>query len=288
MSRPRIALLDSGLGLTTFADALHTAAPGIDLILATDPIAMPYGALTPDQIIERIHMQGEVLRPLRPDAIIIACNTASVHALAALRSQFEPQVPVIGTVPAIKSAAATGAPFAVWATTATTGSAYQRELLSRFAPGLQVAEIACRGLAQAIDQADAPAIEQAVARGAAATPPWAQSVVLGCTHYGLVAQQIRDVLPHVTQLFDSPQAVAAQALHRLEATSTTIPDDDGGRVIAVFASGEPADLPQAMQVFPAGQRLLSIVDYPRETVGHATDPQRSTPTVLSPSHFHQQ
>ncbi|MYW27885.1 glutamate racemase, partial [Streptomyces sp. SID2119] len=55
---------------------------------------------------------------LRPDALIVACNTASVHALPALRAALEPALPVIGTVPAIKPAAAGGGPVAIWATPA--------------------------------------------------------------------------------------------------------------------------------------------------------------------------
>ncbi|OSC56083.1 glutamate racemase, partial [Streptomyces sp. 4F] len=71
-------------------------------------------------------------------------------ALPALRARFEPALPVIGTVPAIKPAAAGGGPVAIWATPATTGSAYQRDLIEKFGAGAKITEVPCPGLADAV------------------------------------------------------------------------------------------------------------------------------------------
>jgi glutamate racemase len=86
------------------------------------------------------------------DAIVVPCNTASVTTLDALRAMFEPDVPVVGTVPAVKPAAAAGEPFAVWATAATTASVYQARLIDIFASGQPVERVACRGLAEAVER----------------------------------------------------------------------------------------------------------------------------------------
>ena len=123
----RIGLLDSGLGLVGFADAVLTRAPHADLVLAMDPQNMPYGALTAERLTEVVLRSARALAAWEPDAIVVACNTASVHTLGALRAELEPRIPIIGTVPAIKPAAATARPFAVWATDATTASDYQRD-----------------------------------------------------------------------------------------------------------------------------------------------------------------
>ena len=150
----RIGLLDSGLGLLGTADALFHLAPHADLVLAMDPDFTPYGSLSPEALEARALNSAAVLAEWDPDAIVIACNTASVQALEAVRARYEPDIPVIGTVPAVKMAAGTGQDFAIWATPATTGSAYQQNLIDTFASEVTVSKVACPGLAEAINEAD--------------------------------------------------------------------------------------------------------------------------------------
>jgi glutamate racemase len=143
----------------------------------------------------------------------MACNTGSVHALDALRSEFEPRIPVIGTVPAIKPAAAVAGSVAIWATVATTASQYQRRLIDEFGGGAEVTPIACPGLATAIDAGDVDATAAAIADAADRTPAGCGAVVMGCTEYELAADQISLAMPGAV-LFGSAAAVAAQALRR--------------------------------------------------------------------------
>ena len=103
-STPLVGFIDSGLGLVDFADAFHRLVPHADLLLSMDPDWMPYGALDAAVVAERIVESAQVFSPWEPDAVVIACNTGSVHGLAPLRRTLEPGTPVIGTVPAIKSA----------------------------------------------------------------------------------------------------------------------------------------------------------------------------------------
>lgn len=125
---------------------------------------MPWGPRTPRDVTERALVVARAAAEHRPDALIVACNTATVHALPTLRAELEPGLPVIGTVPAIKPAAAGGGPLAIWATPATTGSPYQHGLIRDFAPSVGVTEVPCPGLADAVDAADEAAIDRAVAR----------------------------------------------------------------------------------------------------------------------------
>src|SRR5699024_2421260 len=122
----RIGLLDSGLGLLGTADALRNLAPDADLVPAKDPGLTPHCNLSTDPLEQRSLQSAGVLAESEPDAIVIACNPASVQALEAVRARYEPAIPVIGTVPAVKMAAGTGQDFAIWATPATTGSEYQQ------------------------------------------------------------------------------------------------------------------------------------------------------------------
>lgn len=247
----RIALVDSGLGLLAAAARLRALRPDADLVLSIDPDGMPWGPRPPAEIAERGLRGARAALGYRPDAVVVACNTASVHALPALRAELEPGIPVIGTVPAIKPAAADGGPVAIWATPATTGSAYQRGLIAEFADGVAVTEVACPHLAEAVERADRPAIDAAVRAAAAGTPPGTRTLVLGCTHYELLTDEITAAVPAATR--GSAPAVAAQVLRRLAAAA--IPDAPPSGSVTVLHSGRPGPLPDAARHYRQGRAL---------------------------------
>ncbi|UUN25314.1 glutamate racemase [Streptomyces sp. FIT100] len=260
----KIALIDSGIGLLPAAAAVRRLRPDAELVLSLDPDGMPWGPRTPDDVTDHALAVARAAGAHGPDALIVGCNTASVHALPALRTELEPGLPVIGTVPAIKPAAAGGGRVAIWATPATTGSAYQRGLIRDFADGVDVTEVPCPGLAAAVEQADERAIDEAVAAAAALTPMDVRAVVLGCTHYELVAERIRaavaegrtDALPPVA-LHGSAGAVAAQALRRIGAAPA--PAATPSARLTVLLSGRASSLPEAALAYAEG-RLLGSVD----------------------------
>ncbi|GAA5033736.1 aspartate/glutamate racemase family protein [Streptomyces siamensis] len=266
--RVKIALMDSGIGLLAAAAAVRRLRPDADLVLSSDPGSMPWGPRTPEDVTARALAVAEAAARHRPDALIVACNTASVRALPALRARLEPEVPVIGTVPAIKPAAAGGGPVAIWATPATTGSPYQRGLIAEFADGVSVTEVACPGLADAVEHADQDAIDAAIAAAAAHTPEDVRAVVLGCTHYELVAERIRAAVQRPGRpplvLHGSAGAVAAQALRRIgEAPRPEAPADS---VVTVLLGGEEGSLLATALSYEEG-RVLSAVG-PALTEGH--------------------
>ncbi|MEU9607057.1 aspartate/glutamate racemase family protein [Streptomyces sp. NPDC048057] len=256
----KIALIDSGIGLLAAAAAVRRMRPDADLVLSSDPDGLPWGPRTPEDVTERALGIARAAAAHAPDALIVACNTASVHALPALRAALEPAIPVIGTVPAIKPAAASGRSLAIWATPATTGSSYQRGLIREFAASAAVAEVPCPGLADAVQYADGPAIERAVTAAAALTPGDVTDVVLGCTHYELVADRIRAAIGRPVTFHGSADAVAAQALRRIGVTSADgsgTPGGPGGD-LTVILSGREGRLP-AQALAYAEARLLSPV-----------------------------
>jgi glutamate racemase len=259
----RIALINSGLGLLAAAAALHRVRPDADLVLASDPDGMPWGPRTPDGIAERALLCARAAAAYQPDVLVMACNTGSVHALEPLRAEFEPAIAVIGTVPAIKPAAAVHQNVAIWATVATTSSAYQRGLIAKFGGAAHVTAVACPGLADAIDAGDETAAAAAIAVAAAQTPAGCEAIVLGCTEYELAAGQISRAVPGVTT-YGSADAVAAQALRRIPAdavkTTSDSPASCGGRgSVRVLLSGQPADLPPAARRYPEGRLLAPLV-----------------------------
>ena len=271
----RFALINSGLGLLATASELHKLRPDADLVIAMDPDGMPWGPRTPEDIAERSLAIAQAAASYEPDVIVMACNTGSVHALEVLRSQFEPDIPVVGTVPAIKPAAAAARSVAIWATVATTESTYQRKLIDEFGGGAEVTPVACPGLATAVDAGDSEAIEAAIALAASRTPARCGALVLGCTEYELAADQIGAAVPDAI-LFGSSAAVASQALRR--ATSAAADEGSAGQdaaiggtasatastalttigTLSVLLSGRPASLPPAAQLYHQGRELARL------------------------------
>ncbi|MFC5181747.1 glutamate racemase [Actinomadura harenae] len=241
----RIALIDSGFGLLAAAAAVRRVRPDADLVLSWDPDGAPWGPRPPEEITDRALACAGAAAATEPDALIVACNTATVHALPTLRLAFEPAVPVIGTVPAIKPAASAGVPVAVWATAATTHSAYQADLIRRFAPDVPVHRVACPGLADAVDSGDPSRLRTAIDTAVRATPDDVKHVVLGCTHYELIAPQIAAAFPSSPELFSSASALATQTLRRLN--ETPIPEAAPTGTLTVFQSGRQTPLPPIAQ-----------------------------------------
>jgi glutamate racemase len=261
-ARPRLALLDAGLGLLAAAAALRRMRPDADLVLTCDPDGMPWGPRTPADLAARAMAAAEAAAAHHPDALVVACNTATLHALPALRARFEPGVPVVGTVPAVRPAALHGGPVAVWATPATTGSSGQRALIDAFADGVRVTEVACPGLSDAVEHADEEAVGAAVAAAVERTPPDVRAVVLGCTHYELIAGPVRAGFLRAgrppVELHGTADAVAAQALRRIGVPARPYAPAVG--TLRVLHSGRPAALPPAALAYPEGRALLSGTD----------------------------
>ncbi|MFH0518073.1 glutamate racemase [Streptomyces sp. M41] len=256
----KIALMDSGIGLLAATAAVRRLRPDAHLVLSLDPDGMPWGPRTPQDLTQRAVAVAAAAAAHRPDALIVGCNTATVHALPALRARLEPGIPVIGTVPAIKPAAAGGGTVAIWATPATTGSPYQRNLIRDFAEGVRVAEVPCFGLAEAVEHADEAAIEVAVAAAAALTPKDVTTVVLGCTHYELVAERIRTAVQRPGHpplvLHGSAGAVAAQALRRIG--EQPAPEVAASGTLTVILSGREGALPDPALAYEEGRLLQAI------------------------------
>jgi len=232
----KIGLVDSGIGLLAAAAAIRRLRPDVDLVLSSDPEGMPWGPRTAQDVAARALACARAAAGRGLDALVVACNTASVHALPALRAEFEPLLPVVGTVPAIKPAASAHRAVAIWATPATTGSAYQRGLIAEFGNGAQVTEVPCPGLADAVEAGDAQAVAAAVAAAAARTPAGTEAVVLGCTHYELVAARIGQAVPGAL-LYGSADAVAAQVLRRVPLSEQGGQGHNGGPATAPQAGG---------------------------------------------------
>jgi glutamate racemase len=223
-----ILLFDSGVGGLTVYDALRKVMPEAPVIYAADLAGLPYGTKTEAQIAARVAgLLGRMAERFRPRLVCIACNTASTIALGMVRDVLE--VPVVGTVPAIKPAAAltkTGT-IGLVGTEATIRQGYVDDLESQFAGGKRLLRIAAPGLVQAAEAklrgapvdpvliADVHARLAAMGEGA----PAIDTLVLACTHFPLLSDELAAAFgPDVAQV-DGADGIARRIAHLLEGQS---------------------------------------------------------------------
>lgn len=211
-----LLLFDSGVGGLSVLRKVRMALPQAPVIYVADNAGLPYGAKTEAQIAARVSgLLGRLTERLAPRLVCIACNTASTIALASVREVLE--VPIVGTVPAIKPAAAmtkTGV-IGLLGTEATIRQSYvdrleaefaaDKRLLRHGAPELvAAAEAKLRG-----DAVDA----QVYARAAAAlrSQPGGEAidtVVLACTHFPLVQEELSAAFGPGVSFIDGSDGIA--------------------------------------------------------------------------------
>lgn len=219
-----ILIFDSGVGGLTVYDALRDILPEAPVIYAADLAGLPYGEKTEAQVAARVAgLLGRMSERFRPRLICIACNTASTIALGMVRDVLE--VPIVGTVPAIKPAAAltrTGT-IGLLGTQATIRQRYVDDLEAQFAAGKRLLRVASPGL---VDCAEAklrgcPVDMTAVAQAAAALREQAgdstiDTLVLACTHFPLLREELCEVFGKEVALVDGAQGIARRIAHLLE------------------------------------------------------------------------
>ncbi len=211
-----IVVFDSGMGGLTVASALSRQWPDADLCYVADTEAFPYGAWDERKLIDRVcAVAGAVIGELDPRCFVVACNTASTVALDALRAGFA--TPFVGTVPAIKPAATLtrSAVIGVLATPATVAREYTQALVETYAYHCEVILHGCPGLAAMADaKMRGAAVDEDALRDEIA-PVFVERngrrtdvVVLGCTHYPLLLDEIERVAAWPVTFIDPADAIA--------------------------------------------------------------------------------
>lgn len=150
-----IGVFDSGIGGLTVLEEIQQLLPHETLLYVADCGHIPYGEKTPAFILERSRRVAEFFREQGAKAFVIACNTATVAAVADLREDY-PDWPLVGMEPAVKPAAAAtrSGVVGVLATTGTLQSAKFAALLDRFATDVRVITQPCPGLVELIESGD--------------------------------------------------------------------------------------------------------------------------------------
>jgi glutamate racemase len=252
-----ILLFDSGVGGLTVLAELRKLLPDAPVIYAADTAGLPYGEKTEAEIAARVAgLLGRLSERYSPRLITIACNTASTIALGMVRDVLN--VPIVGTVPAIKPAAAitkTGV-IGLLGTAATIRQGYVDRLEAEFANGNRLLRHAEPGLVAAAEarlrgEPVDPAVFARAAEGLRSQPGGdsIDTVVLACTHFPLVAPDLQAAFGPDVDFVHGAEGIARRIeyLTRGQRFAREVPD------FAVF-TGQHADS-AALAPFGIGKSL---------------------------------
>lgn len=217
---PKILVFDSGLGgLTVYAEIVRLR-PDAEYVYAADEAGFPYGALPESALAPRVvDVVGRMIELFSPDIVVVACNTASTLALADLRAAF-PGAPFVGTVPAIKPAAAHSRSrmISVLATPGTVARDYTRALIEAYAGDCKVTLVGARGLArlaedfmQGAGAPDADVLAEIAPAFVEEDGRRTDCIALGCTHYPLLLGEFERLAPWPVEWIDPAPAIARRA-----------------------------------------------------------------------------
>ncbi len=242
-----IGVFDSGIGGLTVANAILGLRPQEKLLYLADNARAPYGQRSVEELRRFSFEITDWLIGQEAKLIVVACNTAVSAALTELRAAY-PTVTFVGMEPALKPAALltrTGK-IAVLATAATLASDRFYDLSARFATGLEVHTDPCLGLVRLIEEGRADSEEcRELLRSITAPLVEARvdTVVLGCTHYPLVADELQRKLGPGVTLIDPAPAAARRTVYLLEELGLANPDADMRPVHQLNFSGPRVALP---------------------------------------------
>jgi glutamate racemase len=210
-----IGVLDSGLGGLTVLRALIDTFPREDMVYFGDTGRFPYGPKPLDEVLKYSLDIADVLGERDVKLLVVACNTAAAAALDALRERLT--IPVVGVIePGLRAAVGvtTTGRVGVIATIGTVASgAYQRQARGLTAPGVRLVftYAACPGFVEFVEAGDVHSDEVHVLAERLLAPVRdadVDTLLLGCTHYPLLARTIADVMGRGVMLVSSADATA--------------------------------------------------------------------------------
>ena len=254
-NRP-VGVFDSGVGGLSLLRELCSLLPNENFIYISDNAFAPYGALSPDDILERSQALSHWLFEQSCKLIVVACNTATTNAIETLRKTH--LIPFVGIEPAIKPAALhtkTGV-VGVLATKGTLSSGLFHETSTAFAQGVRILEKEGKHLVEMIESGmlESDEMEQLLQ---SYTKPMIEKgvdhLVLGCTHYPFLMPILTRILPQHIKIVDCNGAVAKQVERVLNKKELGCESQNLGST-TYFCTGDS----QSMRQFVSPENVIEL------------------------------
>jgi len=242
-----IGVFDSGVGGLSVLRDIRIELGQEDLIYVADSIHAPYGDKSAEFIESRSVSIVQFLLAQGVKAIVVACNTATAAAVAALRSHFS--IPIVAMEPAVKPAVGqtkTGV-VGVMATRRTVSSENFLNLLERFGADAEIVVQPCPGLVEQVEAGNLAGEETWNLIGRYVQPlleRGADTIVLGCTHYPFLAPLIQTMVGQGVTIIDPGQAIARELRRRL--TLGGLLADEGRQGAECFWTSDSPDNAQPL------------------------------------------
>lgn len=264
-SPPRILVFDSGVGGLSIVREIQKKLPFASLVYASDNAFFPYGTKGEAELIARVDaVLHRILASYPVDIIVVACNTASTLALPHIRGHFTQ--PVVGVVPAIKPAAAQSKSqvIGLLATPATVARPYTHNLIREYAPNADVIAVGSSELVQLAEHKLRGGNVSSEELKIILQPFFDHTrghemdiLVLACTHFPLLRDEIAAQFSPEVQLIDSGEAIARRVVSLLAAHNFS---EQAPENIALFTKASPAVDALSPQLAQFGIHTINIVD----------------------------
>jgi glutamate racemase len=258
-----IGVFDSGHGGLTILRSLVAALPERSFVYLGDHAHAPYGDRSSAEIVDLTRSAVETLFDIECDLVVLACNTAAAVALRTLQQDWLPveyeDRRILGVlVPTVE--AVTGVPWlidpahvpaetpktiAVFATRRTVDSNAYPEEVNKRANGIDLIQVACEGLVDLIERHAPPDVLRQAVHGYVAqlierlTGKRLDAVLLGCTHYPLVADLFAEALPAGVEILSQPDLVARSLADYLVRHENLDAADFRGGTLKLLTTGDP-------------------------------------------------
>lgn len=259
--RRPIAVFDSGLGGLTVVREIHRALPGEDIVYLGDSARVPYGIKSLETVRRFALENASFLMRFDPKLMVVACNTASAAAIDAIEASIP--VPVVDVIrPGARAAlAATTGAVAIAATEATIRSGAYQRAIAGIDPDRAIAAVPCPLLVPIVEEGrseDDPIVTHVLCdylRDIQRMRPGA--LILGCTHYPLIAGAIAKLMGPETVLVCSGEAAAGRVAERLREEG--IENDAGEGGLRCYTTDNPERFAELGMRF--GDRPIDAVEY---------------------------
>ncbi len=243
-----IGIFDSGVGGLSVWRHIRAALPDARLIYVADSGHVPYGDKSPAYIEQRSLAISRFLVEQGAEAIVVACNTATAAAAAALRARYT--LPIVAMEPAVKPAVAVtqSGVVGVLATVGTLESARFAALLEKYAGSVKIVTQGCPGLVEQIERGELDSDETCALVRQYTAPllqAGADTLILGCTHYPFLSPLIAEIVGPGVTLVDTGAAVARQLQRRIR-EELAAPAAHGPAASLFFTSGDAVQASRIM------------------------------------------